>query len=174
MISGLQQDEIFRKALSENDGRIHRICRHYFGSKLECDDAYQEILLKIWLNIKTFRGEAQLSTWVNRIAVNTCLTHLSKMNRNAHHEVPLPEGGMTEKLQEEDQENDDSEIKIIFFDDFKSRLGNTDRMLVTLYLEDTDYRDIAEITGLTEGNARARIHRIKKQIRKEWEEKYGT
>lgn len=174
MVSGLQQDELFRKALSENDNRIHRICRHYFGRKWEADDAYQEILLKIWLNVKTFRGEAQLSTWVNRIAVNTCLTHLSKTNRNAHNEVPLPEGGMNEKPQEEDQEDDDSEVKIRFFDEFKSRLGTTDRMLVTLYLEDTDYREIAEITGLTEGNARARIHRIKKQIRKEWEEKYGT
>ena len=91
MISGLKQDELFRKALSENNGRIHRICRHYFGRKWEADDAYQEILLKIWLNLKGFRGEAQLSTWVNRIAVNTCLTHLSKTTRNAHHEIPLPE-----------------------------------------------------------------------------------
>jgi RNA polymerase sigma-70 factor (ECF subfamily) len=174
MVSGLQQDELFRKTFGENDGRIHRICRHFFNSKAEADDAYQDILLKIWLNIKSFRGEAQLGTWVNRIAVNTCLTYLSKANRSSLLEVPIPEGGVTENPQDESQEDDDSDVKLRFFDEFRSSLGKTDRMLVTLYLEDTEYREIAEITGLTEGNARARIHRIKKQIRKEWEEKYGT
>jgi DNA-directed RNA polymerase specialized sigma24 family protein len=45
---------------------------------------------------------------------------------------------------------------------------------VTLYLEDLEYDEIAQITGLSEVNARARIHRIKKQIKKQWEEKNGT
>jgi RNA polymerase sigma-70 factor (ECF subfamily) len=49
-----------------------------------------------------------------------------------------------------------------------------DRTLVNLYLEDLDTTEIAAITGLSESNVRTRIHRIKKQIKTEWEEKNGT
>ena len=170
----MNQEEMFREAIQENDRRIYRICCHYFGPGDEAKDAYQEILLKIWLNILNFREESQLKTWVCRIAVNVCMTHLSKKSKKSSVFVPLTNVDCDYKTGENDDDYEEEETKIRFFEDYKNKLSSADKILVTLYLDDIEYSEISQITGLSEGNARARIHRIKKQIKKEWEDKYGT
>jgi DNA-directed RNA polymerase specialized sigma24 family protein len=77
------------------------------------------------------------------------------------------------KIVESDDNSEEEEAKIKFFERYKDKLSSADKILVTLYLDDIEYSEISLITGLSEGNARARIHRIKKQIKKEWEDKYG-
>ena len=165
---------MFREAMRENERRIFSICCHYFGPRDEAKDAYQEILLKIWLNIMNFRGESQLKTWITRIAVNVCLTFISKTKKNSSVFVPFSHMNYYDKALEDEDYRGEEEKKIIFFEDFITKLNPVDKALVTLYLEEMEYREISQITGLSEGNARARIHRIKKQIKQEWEDKYGT
>jgi RNA polymerase sigma factor (sigma-70 family) len=169
----MNQEEMFREAIRENDRRIYSICCNYFGPGDEAKDAYQEILLKIWLNILKFRGESQLKTWISRIAVNVCMTYLSKKSKKSSVFVPLSHLDYDYKTWESDDNFEEEEVKIKFFEDYKNKLSSEDKILVTLYLEDLEYLEISLITGLSEGNARARIHRIKKQIKKEWEDKYG-
>jgi len=169
----MNQEETFREAIRENDKRIFSICCHFLGPGDEVKDAYQEVLLKIWLNIKNFRGESQLKTWICRIAVNVCLTFISKAKKSSSVFVPFSQKDYHDSVCEDDHDPGQEELKIKFFDDFKSKLNNVDKILVTLYLEEMDYGDISQITGLSEGNARTRIHRIKNQIKKEWEDKYG-
>jgi RNA polymerase sigma factor (sigma-70 family) len=170
----MNQEELFREAIRETDRMILGICCHYFGPGDEARDAYQEILLKIWLNITHFRGESQLKTWICRIAVNVCLTFLSKTKRNSSVFIPITNTVDFDRAADDEDNQQERETKVKFFEDFKSKLNPIDKTLVTLYLEEMEYREISQITGLSEGNARARIHRIKKQIKQEWEENYGT
>ena len=169
----MNQEKMFREAILENDRRIYGICCYYFGPGDEAKDAYQEILLKIWLNILNFRGESQLKTWISRIAVNVCMTYLSKKSRKSSVIVPLSHADCDFKAGDSDDNSEEEEVKIKFFEEFRNKLNSADKILVTLYLDDIEYSEISLITGLSEGNARARIYRIKKQIKKEWEDKYG-
>jgi RNA polymerase sigma-70 factor (ECF subfamily) len=169
----VNQEELFKKAISGNESRIYGVCCYYFGRSDDARDAYQEILLKVWLNVTSFRGESQMSTWVLRIAVNVCLTFLSKAKKNSHL-TPFSKVENYDIPSESENESEIEEAKIKFFEDFKSRLNQVDRTLVSLYLEGIEYREIAQITGLSEVNARTRIHRIKAEIKKEWEGKYGA
>jgi len=169
----MNQETLFRAAILENDRRIYSICCHYFGPGDEAKDAYQEILLKIWLNILNFRGESQLKTWISRIAINVCMTYLSKKSKKSSVFVPLSTVDCDYKTGESDDNPEEEEAKIKFFEDYKNKLSSADKILVTLYLEDLEYSEISLITGLSEGNARARVHRIKKQIKQEWEDRYG-
>lgn len=164
---------MFRNAVRENDRRIYNICCHYFGPGDEAKDAYQEILLKLWLNIMNFRGESSLKTWICKIAVNVCLTFVSKAKKNSSVFIKLSHIEHCDRVSEEENIPEDEEAKLKFFEEFKNDLGEADKVLVTLYLEDIEYSEISQITGLSEVNARARIHRIKKQIKQEWEDKYG-
>ena len=108
----MNREEMFREAIHENDNRIYRICCHFFGPGDEAKDAYQEIFLKIWLNILKFRGEAQLKTWVTRIAVNTCLTFLSKAKKNSSVFVPFPHQNCYQRADEDaDDQDEDATIK---------------------------------------------------------------
>lgn len=170
----MDQQEKFREAITGNERRIYSICCYYFGSGDEARDAYQEILIKIWLNISKFRGESQLKTWVTSIAVNVCLTFLSKAKRNNSLFTPFSKMEYFDKGSDYEPEENMEEEKLKFFREFSSRLSPVDRTLVSLYLGDVDYREISQVTGLSEVNARSRIHRIKGQIKKEWEEKNGT
>jgi len=169
----MNREEMFKEAIRENDRRIFNICRHYFGPADEAGDAYQEILLKIWLNIMNFRGESQLKTWICRIAVNVCLTSLSKTKKNSSVFRPFSHTDYIDIDGDDEENQQEEEVKMNFFEDFKQKLNPIDKTLVTLYLEEMEYREISQVTGLSEVNARARIHRIKKQIKQEWEEKYG-
>lgn len=168
----MDRDEIFKDAIKENDKMILRVCYHFFGPGENARDAYQEILLKIWLNVENFRGECQLRTWIYRIAVNVCITFRSKEKKKSSVFVPFYEleyGRADEKEVYQDDEN-----KLLFFRKFMEKLNVSDKALVSLYLEDLDTKEIAQITGLSESNVRVRIHRIKNEIKRQWEVEYGT
>lgn len=164
----------FRKVVEENYARIYRICFHYFGNSEEANDAVQDILLKVWLNIDKFRGESALSTWISRIAVNVCLTSFRYRRNGTVRIEPEQFLFLRDNLPDESDNYPENEEKLKFFHNFMQKLSAADRTLVSLYLEDMESADIASVTGLSDVNVRTRIHRIKKQIKEEWEDNYGT
>jgi RNA polymerase sigma-70 factor (ECF subfamily) len=172
----MNREELFRIALKENSQRIFRICSYYFTDPDILNDAYQESLIRIWENLGGFRGNAKLSTWIYRVVVNSCLSHIRADKRHnsliqkgkdpAFLDIPEPEAT-------EDQL--DADKKTAFFRLFMEKLSAADRTLVSLYLEDFSTRDMAEVTGISEANVRVRIHRIKEKINSDWKEgEYGT
>jgi RNA polymerase sigma-70 factor, ECF subfamily len=169
----MNQEEVFREAIRDNGRMIFGICCRFFGHNDQAKDVYQEILLKIWLNIKNFRGESRIRTWMTRIAVNVCLTNITKIRKSTSIFVPLTNLNYFDLSTEDYNDTEEEEAKLHFFEAFKSRLNPVDKTLVSLYLEDIEYREIAQITGLSEGNARTRVHRIKELIKQEWEVKNG-
>jgi len=163
------KEDLFRKAVGENEGRIFRICRYYFSDADERNDAFQESLIRIWEKIDSFRNESSLNTWIYRVVVNTCLTCIRKEKKR---KVLFESNRKTESLyvpvpHSEDKEEQANE-KIQFFNSFMEQLSTLDRMLVSLYLEEFGTKEMAEVTGLSESNVRVKIHRIKEQIIKEW------
>ena len=169
----MNRDKLFKEAILENDKMIISLCNHFFGPSENAKDAHQEILLKIWLNIEKFRNESQIKTWIYRIAVNVCLTFLSKEKKKKSLFISFSKSKYTTSYEDESFYSDD-ENKKIFLRKFLDDLNATDKVLVSLYLEDFDTKEMSNITGLSESNVRVKIHRIKNEIRKEWKIKYGT
>lgn len=169
----MNRDELFKEAIRENDKMILRICNHFFGPGENAKDAHQEILLKIWLNIEKFRNESKIKTWIYRIAVNVCLTFLSSNRKKSSIFVRFSKSTYNKSYEESSLFKDD-ENKAQFLRAFIDNLNATDKVLVSLYLEDLDTKEMSNITGLSESNVRVKIHRIKNEIRKEWVNKYGT
>ena len=170
----MNREQLFREAIQESGRRIFQICRHFFGPGDDAHDAYQEILLKVWLNLDAFRGEAQMKTWIHRIAVNVCLTFAAQAKRNSSIFVPFTQSDNGENLSENEGESEEAGMKLRFFQTFMQKLSAADRTLVSLYLENLDTAEMAQTTGLSEANVRVKIHRIKKQIQQEWEVHHGT
>jgi RNA polymerase sigma-70 factor (ECF subfamily) len=77
----VRKEEKFNQIVTENDERIRRICRYYNPDKEAQKDMYQEVLINVWKSLDNFRGEAALSTWIYRIAVNTSLSFTGKAFR---------------------------------------------------------------------------------------------
>lgn len=121
------------------------------------DDLLQEVFIKVWQHYDKFRGESQISTWMYRIAVNTCLQYL-RADKSKHNTA-------LDNLQwKEDDAETEKEQQVQLLYKCISELAETDRLIITLMLEEVPYPEIAAATGISEGNLRVKIHRIKQQL----------
>ncbi len=68
-------------------GRVYGLCYRYAGNRADAEDLAQEVFLRAYRGLSGFRGEASLSTWVYRIAVNVCLNWVSSRKRQVQ-ELP--------------------------------------------------------------------------------------
>lgn len=124
-------------------------------------DMTQNIFIKVWQHLPTFRGDASLSTWIFRIATNTCLRQLEQEKRIVSVELPID-------LSEEERIDIEPQIQLLY--KFIAELSEIDRIIISLELEDVKQAEIAHIVGLSESNIRVKIHRIKALLMKKFEE----
>lgn len=153
----MTQQETFTKLYKQYAPGIRKLCLGYTGSAAQAEDLLQESFMAVWNNMHKYRGEASWGTWIYRIAVNTCLLYLRK-------EKSKPQKVDAEALQNiaEEQSNSENEVQLLY--KCISRLPETDRLIISMVLEDLLYEDIASIAGISENNLRVKIHRIKKQL----------
>ena len=114
-------------------------------------DMAQETFIKVWQYLPTFRNEANIDTWICRIATNNCLRQLERKKQILSTDI-------------------EPQIQLLY--KFIAELSEIDRIIISLELEEVRQADIAQIIGLSESNVRVRIHRIKVQLTRKFKE-YG-
>ena len=123
----------------------------------DANDLTQETFIKAWQALQNFRGDAQLFTWLYRIATNECLNFLNKKKRRFF----LPIGDVEEELLEKLAANpvisgDEIQLKL---QKAILKLPNKQRIVFNMkYFDDLKYEDIAEITGTSVGALKASYH----------------
>ncbi len=152
-----QQKEKFTELYNEHAPGIRKLCLGYTGDGAMAEDLLQETFIAVWHNMEKFRGDAKWSTWIFRIAVNTCLSHLRKMNHKMVNMDELPLAGLADETHQKEQE-----VQLLY--KCVSQLAEADRLIITMVLENKSYPEIAAITDISENNLRVKIHRIKKQL----------
>src|SRR5690606_39469463 len=105
-----------------------------------------------------FRRQYQLSTWIYRTAVNTCLSYLRTAKRRATDEL---NDSIIENHTEEPSEKQE-QIALLY--QSIAQLEENERIIITMVLDEVPYAEIAEIAGISEGNLRVKIHRIKHKL----------
>lgn len=118
-------------------------------------DMAQETFIIVWEQLPKFRNEANISTWIYRIASNNCLRQIEREKRFPKSEMPID-------LQEDKQEGTEPQIQFLY--KCISELPETDRIIISLELENIKQAEIASIVGLSESNIRVKIHRIKEKL----------
>jgi len=152
-------EKAFIELIRENERLIYRVCSIYVSDEFPIADLYQEVVYNLWKGFPKFRNECSISTWMYRIALNTCITGMRKELRRPKHVSILQ---LKENLIEpESMEGNIREMyKLIY------RLKTLERAIILLYLEEKSYRDIADITGLTLNNVAIKLKRIKEKLKK--------
>jgi RNA polymerase sigma-70 factor (ECF subfamily) len=160
------KEEYFRKVVEEHQGRVWNICRHYARSLDDTKDLQQEVMINVWRNLDSFRGEATLTTWIYRIAVNTCLSYILKENRRLEFPLSMDNKSFREMMQEDDlPDKMEEEQKLDDLHDAINRLNVIDKLLISMAVEKITTREMAEIIGITEPNVRTKLHRIREELR---------
>jgi RNA polymerase sigma-70 factor, ECF subfamily len=160
------KEEKFRKIVEDQQQRIWNICRHYSRSDEDTQDLQQEVLINVWRSLENFRGDAALSTWIYRIAVNTSLNYIMKENRRSQFNLTLDHQNINMLMQEDDHEQKiETEKKLDELHEIINQLNVIDKLLISLSIEKLTTREISDIIGITEPNVRTKLHRIREELR---------
>ncbi len=150
----------FLSVIREYERVIYKVCYLYTTKNAPLGDLYQEVVLNIWRAYPRFRQECKISTWIYRIALNTCISFIRK-------EKNIPEFVvLTQEVERMTDENDPQTEMLRQLYRLINQLGQLDKSIVLLYLEEKSYEEIAEITGLTVTNVATKLSRIKDKLRK--------
>ena len=152
------KESAFKKIFEANSKKIFHLCYGYTGDDDAANDLLQETFLKVWQNLDKFRNQALISTWIYRIAVNTCLTYLRSEKRQGKEEL-------TEQISEVTKEEfSEKNEQVALLYKCISKLEESERIIITLVLDEVPYPEIEDISGISEGNLRVKIYRIKQKL----------
>ena len=140
---------------------IAKVCYLYSSPIASFDDLYQEVLINIWQGMDSFRGDSKMSTWIHRTAINTCI---SWYRRNSRHCDSM---GIDElPFEPADVPSDINAGEMLELHRLISMLGPIDKAIITLWLDEKPYEEIAAVMGMSVSNVAVRLHRIKERLSK--------
>ena len=151
------KEKEFTELLLQHQHIIYKVCLMYAQDKEDIADLYQETVYNLWKSYATFENRSSFSTWLYRVALNTCI---SDLRRRKHHEyVPL-------QLADIDLPDNDPQAEMLnTLYSLIRRLNKLDRMYIVLWLDEKTYDEIAEIVGTNRNQVAIRLHRIKEKLK---------
>lgn len=147
--------------LQSNQNIVHKVCTLYTNDKDSHKDLFQEITIQLWKAYPKFRGDAKFSTWMYRVALNTAITLYRKSKRTIR--TQDYDSVIFKIKADEYDETEEQQLKLMY--KAIKQLGDIDKALVFLYLEDKNYKEISETLGISEVNARVKMNRVKTKLR---------
>jgi len=155
------QEQKFEAYLADHGRFILNSLRVYEHNPSVRDELYQEVALALWKALPGFREDASIKTFIARITHNIGVSHIRKFSRQPRSTQ------LDEKLQSKEaspeaalQTNDRRRKLMLAI----SQLTIVQQQVLTLYLEDFSYRQIAETLGMSEGNVAIRLTRARKEL----------
>lgn len=152
-------EQEFVSVVREYERVIYKVCYLYTTPNATLNDLYQEVVLNLWKAFPKFRRECKISTWIYRIALNTCISFIRK-------EKNIPEIVTLNQEADRTEETDETQAMLRQLYRMINRLGQLEKSIILLYLEEKSYEEIAEITGLTLTNVATKLSRIKDKLKK--------
>ncbi|WP_187261574.1 RNA polymerase sigma factor [Pontibacter beigongshangensis] len=147
----------FLQLMDRYQGVVHKICRLYRNSPEDRQDLFQEVVYQLWKSYPQFKHASKESTWVYRIALNTALATFRKSKPLVSFTAEVPEPAFQEPSGRSEQE------ERLFL--ALGNLNDVDKALISLYLDDFSYHEIAAVMGISESNVGVRLNRIKSKLK---------
>jgi len=155
-------ENTFLTALEQNQHKLLRVCSVYAKDAEDKKDLFQEALINIWQSMPSFEERSSISTWMFRVTLNVCLRLQTKQARKRDRFRKLDSISI-ENISDEETNHEEHE-RLIKLRNCIKKLNDADKAVTTLYLEELSYKEISDITGLTENNVAVKIKRIKMKL----------
>lgn len=144
----------FEQLVERHSPRLYTLAVRMLGSHADADDALQETLIRAWTALPKFRGEAQLSTWLYRIALNA----VNDVRTRARPGAELPEIAETrDRFADAELGHELQAALAALDDDFRAAVVLSDVL-------GASYAEIAELTDVAEGTVKSRIFRGRREL----------
>lgn len=157
------RNEAFNLLLKKYQQKIYWHIRRLVLNHDDCDDLLQEVFVKVWKNLDKFRSDAQLYTWIYRIATNESITFLNKQKQRNNTPLDEVSSELADNLVSSSYFNGDKlELKL---QKAILTLPEKQRIIFNMkYFDDMKYEEISEILGTSVGALKASFHIAAKKI----------
>ena len=143
----------FERLYLRHAGRIRTVARRLLG-ETSADDGVQEVFLRAWSRLDTFRADAAFGTWLYRLAINVLLRQLERSRKHAEGDVDL----MTVVVQPHSSRVDIDRA-------LKSLPAGLRQVVVLHDMEDHTHDEISELLGISVSACKMRLHRARTALR---------
>lgn len=176
LIKRAQEGDVsaFEALVEEHQQRIFNLAYRMAGNPDDASDMSQEALIKIFRNIGKFKGESKFSTWIYRVATNTCLDEMKKLKRRQTYsldsEIEMDEGGVKVEVEDTGPTPETSaetrELKGAI-NEAIAQLSEEHRQVIILRdINGFAYEEIAQVLSCSLGTVKSRVSRARKQLQK--------
>lgn len=156
-----ETERAFKDRIRENESLIYKVCSVYADIEADREDLFQEIIIQLWKAYPNFKGNAAFSTWLYRVALNTAITGLRQ--RKTIIESVEPSKIPSEISDDHSHTHAEEQLHQLYH--AVNQLGQIDKAIVLLYMEDRSYEEMEDILGMSQGNLRVKMNRIKEKLR---------
>ena len=158
-------EKLFNQLVAQNSEKLYWHVRRFVNSHEDADDLLQEIFLKIWTALPSFRGEAQLSTWAWRIATNETLNWLRREKVRAALRFSSVDAEMERRIQADPYFNGtDAQRELA---KAVAKLPDKQRQVFIMrWWDELSYEEISAITGTSVGALKTSYHLAQEKVKK--------
>lgn len=172
IVNLLKEDKTFGKGFDlmykKYSRKLYQSIRRIVITHEDTDEVMQRLWIKVWKNIDQFRGDAQLYTWLYRVAYNESINLLKSKRKFLFFQVDDTSKTLVAKLEAEpDFDGDEVQKKLL---KAVLQLPNKQQQVFQMkYFEDLKYEEISKITGTSVGALKANYHAAVKKVEKFFE-----
>jgi len=157
------QDVAFRELMALYKERLYWHIRNIVKTHDDTDDVLQNTFVKVYRNIRNFKGDSKLYSWLYRIATNESITHINKMAKHQQVRVEDIQHQLAASLHADSYYNgDEIQAKLQMA---LAKLPQKQQLVFNMkYYEDMKYTDISDVLGTSVGALKASYHHAVKKI----------
>ena len=165
MISADPHEQRFAAWLDEHGAIPHKLSRAYAPEPVDEGELHQEMLVQLWRSVPRFRDQAKPSTWIYRVCLNTALTWRRTERRREARVVAQPEPVESASCEASGPATvgEKRDLMAALMRAVR-QLPTADRSLVVLSLDGLSYREISEVTGMTENHVGVALTRVRQKL----------
>jgi RNA polymerase sigma-70 factor (ECF subfamily) len=156
----VENQESFLALLTQHRKILHKVAGAYCRSAMDREDLTAEMTAALWKSFASFDERRSFSTWMYRIALNVAISFSRSQERRSKRD--LRAGASASESSKLDEEPDD---RVDLLNEFIAGLGDLDKALMLLHLDEHSYKSIGAVLGLTETNVATKLGRLKARAR---------
>ena len=151
----------FEALYRANVARVHALCLRMLGDREAAEELTQDVFVRAWERLGSFRGESRFATWLHRVAVNAALDALRKRARWRERFATSPDPDVLVEAPSIGPRTGDADLERAI-----AALPPRARSVFVLHdIEGHAHREIAALTGTAVGTSKAHLHRARRLLR---------
>jgi RNA polymerase sigma-70 factor, ECF subfamily len=159
----------FRDLYRQHAGRVYALCLRLTGDGREAEDRTQDVFVRLWDKLRSFRGESAFSSWLHRLAVNVVLNERRTTVRRERRVVPVEDPSMAAGAQHAAPLAQGAGLGIDLERALAELPDGAREVFVLFDIEGYGHGEIAALMGIAEGTSKAQLFRARRLLREKLE-----